>query len=371
MPCPELPAGSFGQGSFFLYTIMFSNFRLKRRSARTAMVGALSCFMLLPAFGQTPQRGRDPWAFRLSLDNKTRMLALSLRSNLWASYNPANGTLHQVWSGGIQYRGKVYDFGQMNSTTTGTTYHRFKKAFILQALNETVIPSGWTSSGITPSAGAWTFGTSGAFLATSTFDTDRYDNIIVAYQTPSGTDRLLVDVSNDAGATWTAQHWMSVDGAASDGHQKLLAVSGSNIQVRFRRNSNTTAARLGDISIAGDYRAWSVASSEGVEYPKVDWRGYRLIDKTAGIIVSYDLVLENGTRIQIQESPEAMTGAALSRKFTVQGIPAGSTVSLELDGTGYQATHSVTGGTIRSDAGATLLDISSADEVTLQTTWTP
>ncbi|MCW1885253.1 hypothetical protein OKA04_10980 [Luteolibacter flavescens] len=329
---------------------------------------------LLPLEGraEAPVRGRDPWAFRLTLENKTRMLVAALRPDLWVAYNPANGTLHKVWGGGIQFRGKVYDFGQQNSVTTGTTYHLQKNAFLLSATNEAVLPAGWTATGITPGT-TWTFSANtGTSFVSPAVDLRQHDQVILAYQTPGGNNRLLVDVSSDNGVTWTAQQWMSVDGAAADGHQKLIEVSGPAVKVRFRRNATGSTATLADVTMIGDYRAWTVQSGGNAVAAKVDWRGYRLIDRTAGIAIRYDVVLPNGSRIGVEESPEAMAGVKLQRKFTITGMPAGTRLSLELDGTGHQASHTLTGAAaLRTAGGATFLDFTASGDATLETTWTP
>jgi hypothetical protein len=321
---------------------------------------------------ETP-RGRDPWAFRLTLENKTRMLVAALRSDLWVAYNPANGTLHKVWSGGIQFRGKVYDFGQQNSAATGTTYHLLKKAFLLSATNEAVIPADWSASGITTGASSWSLSTTaGTMLVSPAVDLRQHDQVVLAYQTPGANNRLLVDVSNDNGATWTAQQWMSIDGAAADGHQKLIEVNGQAVKVRFRRNSTGATATLADVTLFGDYRAWTMQTGGSPVAIKVDWRGYKLINHTDGIVIRYDVVLPNGSRVGVEERPEAMPGTKLQRKFTITGMPASSRLSLEIDGTGYQAQQSVTGaGALRTDAGATFLDFTANGETTLETTWTP
>jgi hypothetical protein len=319
-----------------------------------------------------PARGRDPWAFRLTMENKTRMLVVALRSDLWAAYNPANGTLHKVWSGGMQFRGKVYDFGQRNSVTQGTTYHLLEKAFLFSATYEATIPAGWTASGISTGASAWTFTGGSSALSSPAVDLTRHDHALLAYQTPGGNNRLLVDVSTDNGATWTAQQWISMDTPGDDGHQKLLAVSGESVCVRFRRNSSGNTATLADVTLAGDYKAWSVLQEGQTIYPVIDWRGYRLVDHTAGIVIRYDLVLPDGGRIAVEESPEALPGAKLSRQFSIQGLPAGARLSLELDGTGYQASHSVgTGAILRTEAGDSFLDFTENTQAGLETTWTP
>lgn len=333
--------------------------------------------LLLPllagnAMAETP-RGRDPWAFRLTLENKTRMLVAALRSDLWVAYNPANGTLHKVWSGGIQFRGKVYDFGQQNSVTSGTSYHTLKKAALLSATNESIIPAGWSATGITTGASAWTISTTaGSTLASPTVDLRQHDNVILAYQTPGGNNRLLVDVSNDNGATWTAQQWMSIDGPAADGNQKLIEVNGQAVKVRFRRNSTGSTATLGDVTLFGDYRAWTLQTGGSPVAIKVDWRGYKLIHHTDGISIRYDMVLPDGSRVGVEERPEAMPGAKLQRKFTITGLPANSRLSLEIDGTGYQAQQSLTGAAaLRADSGANFLDFTANGDSTLETTWTP
>ncbi|MEK7950773.1 hypothetical protein [Luteolibacter soli] len=323
-----------------------------------------------PAVG--PVRGRDPWAFRLTLENKTRMLVAALRSDLWVAYNPANGTLHKVWNGGIQFRGKVWDFGQQNSATTGTTYHLLKKAFLFSATNETIIPAGWSATGITTGT-SWNLSTAaGTMLVSPAADLRNYDNVMLSYQTPGGDNRLLVDVSNDNGATWTAQQWMSIDAPAADGNMKLVEVNGQAVKVRFRRNTTGSTATLGDVLLFGDYRAWTMQTGGSPVAIKVDWRGYKLINHTDGIVVRYDMVLPGGARVGIEERPEAMTGAKLQRKFTITGMPASSRLSLEIDGNGYQATHAVTGATaLRTEAGATFLDFTTNGDATLETTWTP
>lgn len=320
-----------------------------------------------------PVRGRDPWAFRLAMENKIRMVVVALRSDLWAAYNPANGTLHKVWSGGMTFRGKVYDFGQRNSITQGITYHLLKKAFLLSATTESSLPPGWSTTGVTPGAAAWTLTGASAVMTSPLVDLTRYDHVVMAYQTPGGTNRLLVDVSTDNGATWTAQQWMSMDGPGDDGHQKLLAVTGSAVRVRFRRNVTNDVATLADVTLFGDYRAWSLVRNGQTIFPVVDWRGYRLIGQTAGVVIRYDLVLPDGSRIAVEETPEALPGAKLSRKFSIQGLPAGSRLALELDGTGYRATQSVTAGAaaLRTEGGDTFLDFTANAETTLETRWTP
>lgn len=335
--------------------------------------GALLLPLLLSAItpSQAATRGRDPWAFRMILENKTRMLVLALRSDLWAAYNPANGTLHKVWSGGMTFRGKVWDFGQRNSVTTGTTYHQLEDAFLFNYTNETATPAGWTSTGVANGA-QWTFAGVNSELVSPAYDLTKHSNVILGYMTPGAGNVLRVRVSTDGGATWNAQWWDSIAMPPEDGNQKLVAVTGN--QVRFRvAPTAATSTGLQDIYLTGDYHAWTAAQGATQVPLTVDWRGYQLINRTDGAIIKYDAVLAGGARVSIHEQPEALAGAAMSRKFTIAGLPAGTTLSLELDGTGQTANSTIASGgaTLRTANGDTFLDFNSDGETVLNTTWTP
>jgi hypothetical protein len=133
-----------------------------------------------------------------------------------------------------------------------------------------------------------------------------------------------------------------------------------------------TSTGLQNIALFGDYQAWTVRQTGSPIASQVDWRGYQLVNQTDGIIIKYDIVLPGDVRVSVQESPEALAGAALTRRFTIGGLPEGMTLSLELDGTGYNAARTLSGaGTLRTAGGDTFLDFTSNGETTLNTTWTP
>lgn len=322
------------------------------------------------AQAQSVTRGRDPWAFRMILENKTRILVLALKPDLWAAYNPANGTLHKVWSGGITFQGKVWDYSAKNSFAQGTTYHLLEDAIILSATSETSIPAGWQGTGITTGS-AWGFSNASSSLASPTFDLTRYRNVMVHYFPSGSGSPLRVDVSTNAGTSWNAQYWTSLPTAPDEGNHKQLAVSGNQVKLRFVPSA-TPATTLQDIKVFGDYQAWSAAQNGTPLVTQIDWRGYKLIQRTQGIIIRYDAVLPGNVRVAIEEQPEATAGVGLTRRFSVVGLPAGVTLSLELDGVGYTAGHTISGqGTLRSQNNETYLDFSGNGDTTLTTTWAP
>lgn len=338
--------------------------------SRSPISAALLLLALTGGLCQAVTRGRDPWAFRMILENKNRMLVLALRSDLWAAYNPANGTLHKVWSGGIQLQGKVWDFSQRNSVTSGAVYHQLEDAFLFKLTEETSIPAGWTASGVSTGS-QWSFANASATFTSPAYDLTRYTNVMLNYFTPGSGNVLRVSVSTNNGSNWNAQYWDSISSPPEDGNQKQVAVTGSQVRFRFQPTASPSTG-LQDIALFGDYQAWTAKQGSTAVPLNVDWRGYQLINRTDGIIIKYDAVLSGGTRVSILEQPEALTGAGMTRKFTISGLPAGTTLSLELDGTGYSAARTASGGgSLRTVSNDTYLDFTTNGETVLNTTWTP
>ena len=59
--------------------------------------------------GNDADRARDPWVFRINLDNRPRMIGLALNKNLWAAYDAPRGALYKAWRGDVKFTGPVYD----------------------------------------------------------------------------------------------------------------------------------------------------------------------------------------------------------------------------------------------------------------------
>jgi hypothetical protein len=338
---------------------------------RPRIVLAASLLLTAAGLATAATRGRDPWAFRLILENKTRMLAVALRSDLWLAFNPANGGIYKVWNGGISYRGKVYDFSQNTSLTQGTTYHTQRNT-ILAASTHTSIPAGWTASGVTPGTSNWTFTGVGSVMTSPVFDFTGFDQPILTFFEQGG-GPLRVQLSQDGGTTWTAQEFDSTQpGNSVQENQKLLVVSGANVRLRFLvQQASAANKRLSNIAIIGDYRVWSAVQNGSAVPLAVDWRGYRTVHDTDAIFIKYDLVLPGAVRVGIEENPEALPGMALTRSFTVSGLPANTTVSLKVNGTGLTENWSVQAGagTLRTVGADKYLDLSANGATTLNVTW--
>ncbi len=343
---------------------------------------------LIGGFGFQPDalavtRGRDPWVFRLILENKTRMLVVALRPDLWMAYNPANGALFKVWSGGITFRGKVWDFSQECSTTQGTTYYQGKNNIITPIASTTTIPSGWTATSVTTGSSAWTFTATGATMTSpaSGWDLTSYDNPIFLFYETNG-NPLHVQWSTDGGTSWTAQEYDSTKpGINPQENQKLIAAGGSNVRMRFIQQGNYNKT-INKISFFGDYKAWTAKQSGSAVPVTVDWRGYTTQSlaptdnppNQGSVTLKYEIVLPGGVRATVTEKPEQLAGLAMTRQFTVSNLPADTVLSLQLNGAsgGYQEARTVSGaGTLRTAGSDVFLDLSSNGTTTLNSTWTP
>lgn len=351
--------------------------------AAAACAGLLLC---IPVHAQT--RGRDPWVFRLVMEDRTGMLVCALNTGLWAAYNTANAGLHRVWSGGMTFRGKVYDFSQNTSISTGTTYH-LQEGVLLSALNEATTPAGWVKTGtILESSTAWNFASNQATFTSPALDFSKWERVMLFFDDMAGptwgttaagaAGSFKVQVSTDNGATWAAQEFYS--GARKSGWTaayKRLHSEAAAVKVRFiapTGASDSSRAQLANVHVDGDYRLWSLSSGGNRTYPQVDWRGHRL-ESTTSVALLFDLIFPAG-RVSVEESPEVITGTnppRLNRRFTISGLPEGAILSLKIDRASGSLveTWQVGAGTatIRSQAGDQFLDIPGNGNVTLRGTW--
>jgi hypothetical protein len=328
--------------------------------------------LVCASHSEAQTRGRDPWVFRLVLEEKSGMLVCALgpnaiadnsgpanASNLWVAYNTENGGIYRVWSGGISFRGKVYDFGQLTSLTLGTTYHLQRNTIL--ALSPGPIPGEWTTTGtVTPSGNNWNL--SNATLTSPAIDLSSWDRAMLFFG-----GSVNVSVSTDNGATFTAQQFSAATGFASS---KRIHSNSPNARIRF----SAASGQLTQMRLDGDFRVWSAAQNGTAVPLEVEWRGHRL-DRTASVTVKYDLVLSGGPRVSVEETPErigATSPPALERRLNVTGLPADTVVSLKLNrasgslGEAWQVTGA---GTLRSAGPDTFLDLAANGITTVTGTW--
>lgn len=54
-------------------------------------------------------RGQDPWVFHTNLDGQSRRWVAALAPKFWVAYDAQSGSLAQVWDGGVNLDGAVYN----------------------------------------------------------------------------------------------------------------------------------------------------------------------------------------------------------------------------------------------------------------------
>ncbi len=352
----------------------------------------------------SPVRPHSPWVFRTLMENRTRMLVAALHPNLWVSFNPGNCCLDRAWTGGMKFHGKVFDDSQKNSGVNGPRYHRFPNS-IFEATDEAAFPAGWSvdSGGVDHTSATqgtsfinslrdkrvnrWFKFNGATTVTTAAYDLSRHRETILFFEERQnvgtkwnllpGSGTLRVQVSEDDGATWTSQDFFSTE--ANMGNQfnfKEITSRSPNARLRFTSNGGQFA----NITLEGEYEGWTAADSQGAVAVSPNWLGYRTLNRDDAVTLRYELRLAGEAVVTVEESPEArpqLSGPPrLERTFAVAGIPAGTTVSLRLSGdpawSSYAESWAVSGtGALRTDGGATYLDLGADGTATVTASWTP
>lgn len=353
-------------------------------------------------------RPRDPWVFRVVMENRTRMLVAALHSDLWLSFSPDNCGVDRVWSGGMDFKGKVFpDFSQKNSWVSGVVHHRAPNA-IFEATDESTIPPGWSVSGgldtdisrsmsdgqryLSPQRDAridrvWGATSNDTVLTSPVFDLSGHDRVTLFHEQRSGTGSnwpvagagaVRVEVSEDGGTSWDAQVFYGTDPRLSPHQSNYKELLSRSPQTRLRLSIR--GAEFANLVLEGDAKLWTARTATEAVPLSVDWLGYRTVKRREAVLLRYALVLEDGTRVEVSESPEAVPGSGaipeLHRSFTIDGLPAGTTLSLRLSG---DARWSDPNESFAVDGNASLervdgidfLEFASDGTATVLTSWNP
>lgn len=138
------------------------------------------------------------------------------------------------------------------------------------------LPAGWAQSQVllTTAAGGYAnFTTDTAFLTSPVLDLSNYTGVTLSYSVAKfgsgGDGPLTIQVSNDGGATWTAQTFnSSVPTSATyinDGPIPIT-VTGSAVRIRFIRTASPSQKRLRDIVLNGTLIGGNPCSITGISF---------------------------------------------------------------------------------------------------------
>jgi hypothetical protein len=324
-----------------------------------------------------PARGRDPFVFRAIFEDKTRMCLIALRPELFLAYDPATCSLERA-SGGVEYRGKVYDFSQQNSRAVAPVW--FAQPAVISSLTDTtVLKDGFEATGVAVGE-SLRFEADGAALLTPYFDVSRFDDVAVLFDEKSRRAPFRVEVLAD-GVPEPVQWFESTlhrdrDTEWQENLKRIVPDSG-RLRLRWVARRADDAKELRRLRVFGAYRAWSAMRGEDTARVTPDWGGYvrRGPNGTERVILRYGLVLDDGARIAVEESPEAIVvdaaHAAIERRFSISGLPAGARLRMSLAGAARDATYRVSGAaaSLRDDAGDLVFEIDRDGECRLEQWW--
>lgn len=341
----------------------------RARTMRIVFLIALCLASIARGDDPAPQRGRDPFVFRCILDDKPRSVVIALAPSLWLAYDPATCALFEAFGGGVELRGKVYDFSQDNSRALPPFHFRQRSLIFAavdppRALGDPLpdLPEGCAGAGVAMTPAGLKFDGDGASLTLPALDLRAYANVMLRFDERSRRGPFRVEVSDDGGATFAAQWFHSTlhrdrDDAWQD-NMKRVAPHGDRVVIRVTQEHASDRKELRSLKVQGDRIAWSATPT---------WRGYRRT--AAGATLLYDLALPDGRVARVEESPEVVASpagtVALRRAFRVhlEGPPA--QVALDLEG--ETPSPWTAGGSGRIENGALLLD--APGECALECTW--
>lgn len=304
------------------------------------------------------------------------MCVAALHPNLWLAYDPATCALERAF-GGAEFHGKVYDFGQQNTRALPPIW--FEQQSILLDLPALDLPAaGYSLDGVELDDGL-SFTKDGARLTSPTFDTTRFQNVMVYFEEKSRRAPFRVEVL--LGEEIQPRQWFhSTLHRDSDTqwqeNAKSISVRDPAIRLRFVQTAAGDAKRLRGLRVKGAYRAWRAKTSDRDVPVEVDWGGYvRSGPSGEGrLTLRYALMFESGLRVSVEESPEVISvtesEAIVERRFKIVGLPEGHRARLSLAGRSKDAGYRLVGGAvIAADDSGAAIEFSADGESTLEQRW--
>lgn len=267
-------------------------------------------------------RGRDPWVFRALFDDRTRMVLIAPKPGFWMAFNPDTGAMHRVWEGEVDFKGKVWDFSQDNSKAKGR--YLMAAAGDLVSENDTR----WDAGGKASNGLKWVRGGQESWRGTQFlspwFSTEGWHRIFVAFEEQGRGSRIRVELQREPDRK-VFQWFESTTSVTSDTdwqwNFKMLEAPVGFYRLGF--SADQTGKAIRNIRVFGDRIAWHSGDDQPLS---VRWRGYRLIERTKGVVLRYDLLLPDGKAVQVELTPETTpTGWKEEYKVTA---PAGARITL-------------------------------------------
>ncbi|MFZ4508886.1 MAG: hypothetical protein ACOYON_14450 [Fimbriimonas sp.] len=267
----------------------------------------LPCLAMMLTHASVPvERGRDPWVFRAVFEDRPHSLLIAAGQNVWFAFNTTSCAFHKVWLGGVDLKGKVYDFSQENSQAQGKVLAKsYQEVFALPT--QLPLPEGWTSRGLRIQDKGFRLTGDGAYLESPPLDLSAFSNLYVAFDEQSRRGRLRVEVRNEGKVTEWFQSSTDVSSeTAWMWNFKYLLDRGTAARIRFSQDRDSDQKGLRAVRLYGDRPGWALQTPEGVVVARPIFRGYET-HGTDWVKIRFDLVA-GGYRSSLEVRPEVVGG---------------------------------------------------------------
>lgn len=269
-------------------------------------------------------RGRDPWVFRCIFEDRTRMVIIASKPDVWMAFNPETCALHKVWRGKVDFRGKVWDFSQENSRAVGQAFFASPSELWRMPIKDI---GRWKASGLTWEGDGWRLDPGGT-VNSATFSLEGWQRVFIAFDETGRKARYDLRIRSGG----REQQFGSATHVSSDTdwqwNFKRVEVPASEGTTVTLTNPGNLPKKLRNLRMYGDRPSWLDAGGKPL---RVVWRGYDLIGQTKGVVLRYDIILHSGARVAVRHQPEVESEAWVET-LSITGLPAGESVRLAREG---------------------------------------
>ncbi len=286
-------------------------------------LGLLS-ITLLSANPESQTRGRDPWVFRCVFEDRTRMVLITPKSGFWLAFNPETCGVHKIWSGEVDFRGKVFDFSQENSRAKGT-FHYAAPSEIWRLPNPTQAGESpkWPSEGVEGTKDGWQFSGTGSKIEAPTMDLSAWRRVFVAFDETGRMGPFRVELFTGARLDQWFHSATSVERETSwQWNFKRIERPGASLGVTIQ---SSTPKKLRNFRLYGDQPVWVDAGGKALD---VKWEGYELVKRTQGVRVRFSVFLDPNRAVKVVWSPE-VTATGWREDWRFEGLPKGESIFLK------------------------------------------
>jgi len=266
-----------------------------------------------------------PSVFRAVFEDRPRQLVIVLNRKPGATpvgfvFHPEIGAIRKVWSGTIDYRGKVYDFSQNNSRTEGKTLWEAPSEAI-RLPDQADRATEWQKEGVTFTNSAWQFTGDNAKLTSPIFALGTMQAVYVGFDETSTTTAFTLRLLQSDGRELTKFESSTAQDSNWQWNYKKIPFFPGDLRLEVSQRQKSDQKRIRNLRVFGDYPVWSIRRGETSEVTETELKGYR-INGPESITVTCQI----GAALVDWEPNITPTG--WSETFRVRGVRAGQQLTL-------------------------------------------